>query len=153
VQRKVWEGLTRIGHRRPGTSIAFEDAPTGEVLLRVGLDEDGCPFVYFRLYDSSGCLAAESGGVKSFPSGLKIHSGDGELLLDVPAEPDAHIQYRLYNRNGVLLTCSDGVSTKIRALLRMEAGGPKGPGAGSRRATGLARPDSKAEGLSTASSS
>jgi hypothetical protein len=153
VQRKVWEGLTRIGHRRPGTSIAFEDAPTGEVLLRVGLDEDGCPFVYFRLYDSSGCLAAESGGVKSFPSGLKIHSGDGELLLDVPAEPDAHIQYRLYNRNGELLTCSNGVSTKIQALLRMAAGGSKAPGVGTRRATGVAWSAAKTEGRSITSSS
>jgi hypothetical protein len=98
------------------------DARTDEVLLRVGLGEDGRPFVYFRLYDSSGCLAAESGGLESFPGGLKIHSGDGELLLDVPTEPDAHIQYCLYNRNGELLTCSDGACTKIRSLLRMEAG-------------------------------
>jgi len=129
------------------------DGPTGEVHLRVGLDEDGRPFIRFRLYDSSGRLAAESGGLDSFPSGLKVYSGDGELLLDVPAEPDAHIQYRLYNRNGVLLTCSDGVSTKIRALLRMEAGGPKGPGAGTGRATGLARSAAKTEGRSAASSS
>jgi len=104
--------------------ITFVDGPTDEVLLRVGLDEDSRPFMYFRLYDSHGCLAAESGRLESFPGGLKIHSGDGELLLDVPAEPDAHIQYRLYNRNGELLTCSDGVSTKIRSLLRMEAGRP-----------------------------
>jgi hypothetical protein len=104
--------------------IAFVDAPTEEVLLRVGLDEEGRPLIYFRLYDSSGCLAAESGGLEPFPDGLKIHSGDGALLLEVPAEPDAHIQYRLYNRNGQLLTCSDGVCTKIRSLLRMEAGRP-----------------------------
>jgi hypothetical protein len=129
------------------------DAPTGEVHLRVGLDEEGCPFVYFRLYDSRGCLAAESEGLESFPSGLKIHSANGELLLDVPAEPDAHIQYRLYNRNGELLTCSDGASTKIQALLRMEAGRPKPPGSGSRGATALARPASKTEGRSTTSSS
>jgi hypothetical protein len=126
------------------------DGPTGEVHLRVGLDEDGRPFVRFRLYDSSGRLAAESGGFESFPSGLTIRSGDGELLLDIPAEPDSHIQYRLYNRNGELLTCSNGVSTKIRALLRMEAGGPKASGAGTRRAT---TPASKTEGLSTASPS
>jgi len=99
------------------------------VHLRVGLDEEGRAFVHFRLYDSSGRLAAESGGLDSFPSGLKVHSGDGELLLDLPAEPEAHIQYRLYNRKGELLTSSNGVSTKIRALLRMEAGKPKPPGA------------------------
>jgi len=104
--------------------IAFLDAPTNEVLLRVGLDEDGLPFVYFRLYDSSGCLAAESGGLESFPAGLTIHSWDGELLLDVPAETDAHIQYRIYNRNGALLTCSDGLRTTIQSLLRMESGHP-----------------------------
>jgi hypothetical protein len=104
--------------------IAFVDAPTEEVLLRAGLDKEGRPFIYFRLYDSSGCLAAESAGLESFPDGLKIHSVDGELLLDVPAEPDAHIQYRLYNRNGELLTCSDGVYTRIQSLLRMEAGRP-----------------------------
>ena len=129
------------------------DAPTGEVLLRVGLDEDGCPFVYFRLYDSSGRLTAESGDLDSFPTGLKVHSGDGELLLDIPAEPDAHIQYRLYNRNGVLLTCSDGVSTKIQALLRMASVGPKATGAGARRATGVAWPTAKSEGRSISSSS
>jgi hypothetical protein len=153
VQRKVREGLTRIGHRRPGTSIAFVDAPTGEVLLRVGLDEDGCPFIHFRLYDSSGCLVAESGSVKSFPSGLTIHSGNGELLLDVPAQPDSHIQYCLYNRNGQLLTCSDGASTKIQALLRMEAGGSKAPGAGTRRVAGVACPTAKTEGRPITSAS
>jgi hypothetical protein len=153
VHRKMWEDPTRIGHRRPGTSIVFVDAPTGEVLLRVGLDEDGCPFVCFRLYDSSGCLAAESGGLDSFPSGFTVHSGDGELLLDVPAEPEAHIQYRLYNRNGVLLTCSDGVSTKIQALLRMASVGPKATGAGTRRATGVAWPTAKTQGRSITSSS
>lgn len=104
--------------------IAFLDGPTGEVLLRVGLGEDGYPLVYFRLYDSSGCLAAESEGIESFPDGLLVRSGDGEVLLDVPTEPDAHVQYCLYNQNGVLLTSSNGVSTRIQALLRMEAGAP-----------------------------
>jgi hypothetical protein len=153
MHRKVWEDTTRIGHRRPGTSIAFVDAPTGEVLLRVGLDEDGCPFVYFRLYDSSGSLAAESGGLDSLASGLTVRSGDGELLLDVPAEPEAHLQYRLYNRNGVLLTCSDGASTKIQALLRMASVGPKATGSGTRRATGVAWPTAKSEGRSISPSS
>jgi hypothetical protein len=110
------------------------------VHLRVGLDDDGRPFVHFRLYDSSGRLVAESGGVDSFPDGLKVHSGDGELLLDLPAESEAHIQYRLYNRKGELLTSSNGRSTKIRALLRMEAGKPKAPGAGVRGAVAPVRP-------------
>ena len=129
------------------------DAPTGEVLLRVGLDEEGCPFIHFRLYDSSGRLVAESGSVKSFPSGLTILSEDGELLLDVPAQPDSHIQYCLYNRNGELLTRSDGASTKIQALLRMEGGGSKAPGAGARRASGVAYPTTKTEGRSVTSAS
>lgn len=112
----------RLGIRRPSTSMAFVDASSDEVLLRVASDEAGRVFVYFHLYDSSGCLAAESGGLDSFPGGLRIRSGDGELLLDVPIELGGHIQYRLYNRDGVLLTWSDGARTKILALLRMEAG-------------------------------
>jgi|SRR3990170_2203448 len=112
----------RLGIRRPSTSTAFVDSSSGETLLRVASDEDGRPSVYFHLYDSSGCLAAESTGPESFPSGLQIRSGDGELLLEVPIELGGHIQYRLYNRDGALLTWSDGVHTKIRGLLRMEAG-------------------------------
>jgi hypothetical protein len=127
------------------------DASTGEVLLQVGLNENGRSFIRFRLYDSNGCPAAESGSTESFPSGLKIYSDDGELLLEIPSEPDAHIQYRLYNRDGKLLTCSDGVSTKIQPLLRMEAGRPKAPGAAARGSAGLPRSASKAEGRSTTS--
>ena len=115
------------------------------MLLRVGLDENGYPHLQFRLYDSSGCLAAESGGAKSFPDGLKIHSADGELLLDVPADLDADIQYRLYNQDGRLLTCSDGATTKILPLLRMEAGGGQAPGAAARGAAGGARQAPRAE--------
>jgi hypothetical protein len=110
----------RLGHRRLGTSVAFVDAPTGEVILNVGLDADGHFLIRFRLYDSGGCPAAESGGISPFPDGVKIHSRDGELLLDVPAELDANIRYRLYNRGGELLTCSDGVCTKIEPCLHME---------------------------------
>jgi hypothetical protein len=116
------------------------DAPTGEVLLRVGLDENGCPHLQFRLYDSSGSHAAESGGPKSFPEGVHVYSADGELLLDVPADLDGDLQYRLYNRQGRLLTCSDGATTKILPLLRMEAGG-QSSGAGAR---GAARSASQA---------
>jgi len=98
------------------------DASSGEVLLRVASDADGFPSVYFHLYDSSGCLAAESGGLESFPEGLEVRSSDGELLLEVPIEFGGNMQYRLYNRDGTLLTCSDGTHTKINGLLRMEAG-------------------------------
>ena len=111
----------RLGHRRPGTSTAFVDASSGEVLLRVASDDDGRPSVYFHLYDSSGRLTSESRGLESFPGGIRIQSKDGELLLDVPTELAGHIQYRLYNRAGALVTCSDGARTQIQGLLRMEA--------------------------------
>lgn len=111
----------RLGHRRLGTSVAFVDAPTGEVILNIGLDADGRFLIYFHLYDSGGCPAAESGGISPFPDGIRVHSRDGEMLLDLPAELDANIQYRLYNRDGQLLTSSDGVCTRIEPCLRMEA--------------------------------
>jgi len=90
------------------------------VILNVGVDEAGRPLVYFYLYDSMGRLVAESGAASSFPGGLKVRTIDGELLLEIPTAPDAPLQYRLYNRNGDLLTCSDGICTKIQPCLRME---------------------------------
>ncbi len=97
------------------------DAPSGEVILKIGLGEDGCFLICFQLYDSCGSPAAESDGISPFPDGVRIDSSDGELLLDLPAELDANIQYRLYNRSGELLTSSDGLSTRIGPCLRMEA--------------------------------
>jgi hypothetical protein len=97
------------------------DAPTGEVILNIGLDADGRFLIYFHLYDSQGRPAAESRGVSPFPDGVRVDSRDGETLLDMRAELDANIQYRLYNRNGQLLTSSDGVCTRIEPCLRMEA--------------------------------
>jgi hypothetical protein len=97
------------------------DAPTGEVILNIGLDADGCFLIYFHLYDSQGHPAAESSGISPFPDGVRVDSRDGETLLDMRAELDANIQYRLYNRNGQLLTSSDGVCTRIEPCLRMEA--------------------------------
>jgi len=91
------------------------------VILNVGLDDEGRSLVYFCLYDSRGCAVAESGAASSFPNGLKVQTADGELLLDIPTGPDIPIQYRLYNRKGELLTCSDGVCTKIHPGLRMES--------------------------------
>jgi hypothetical protein len=112
----------RLRNRRPGTSVAFVDAATDEVILEVTSDKEGRPSVYFRLYDSTGCLAAESAEAKSQPASVTIHSRDGELLLDVPVDPASPFLYRLYNSRGVLLTSSDGIRTKIRPLLRMVAG-------------------------------
>lgn len=90
------------------------------MILNVGVDEEGHPLVYFYLYDSTGCPIAQSGAASSFPAGLKVRTADGELLLEIPTAPDAPLQYRLYNRNGDLLTCSDGICTKIQPYLRME---------------------------------
>ena len=89
--------------------------------MNVGVDDEGRPLIYFYLYDSMGHLVAQSGAASSFPGGLKIRAIDGELLLEIPTAPDAPLQYRLYNRNGDLLTCSDGACTKIQPCLRMEA--------------------------------
>ena len=111
----------RLGLRRLGTSLSFVDAPSGEVVLKIGLAADGCFLICFHLYDSSGCPAAESGGISPLPDGVRVQSSDGELLLDLPAELDADIQYRLYSRSGELLTSSDGVCTRIGPCLQMEA--------------------------------
>lgn len=91
------------------------------MILNIGSDADGCLQIKFHLYDSKGHPAAESGDSSRFPGGIRVHSEDGELLLDLPAEPGENIRYRLYNRNGDLLTSSDGVSTRIGPCLRMEA--------------------------------
>ncbi len=91
------------------------------MILNVGVDSEGHPLVYFYLYDSMGRLVAQSGAASSFPGGLKVRTADGELLLDIPTGQDIPIQYRLYNRKGELLTCSDGICTKIEPCLRMEA--------------------------------
>jgi len=110
----------RLGLRRLGTSLSFVDAPSGEVVLKIGLAPDGCFLIGFHLYDSNGCPAAESGGISPLPDGVRVQSSDGELLLDMPAELDADIQYCLYSRSGELLTSSDGVCTRIGPCLQME---------------------------------
>jgi len=89
--------------------------------LNVGVDDEGRPLIYFYLYDSVGRPVAHSGAASSFPDGFKVQTADGELLLDIPTGPDIPIHYRLYNRKGELLTCSDGVRTKIHPGLRMES--------------------------------
>ena len=96
------------------------DASSGEVLLKVASDSEGALAIAFRLYDASGCLVAESEGTDPLPTGLSVRCSNDELLLDLPADPSDHIQYRLYNHAGHLLTRSDGARTQIYSLLRME---------------------------------
>ena len=132
-QRRAQEGFTRLGHRRPGTSISFLDGPTGEVILKIASDAEGCLRIKFCLYDSKGRPAGESDESASFPRGVRIHSEDGELLLDLPAEAGENIRYRLYSRRGDLLTSSDGVSTRIGPCLRMESSPRSGMPQGSRQ--------------------
>ena len=117
----------RLGHRSLGTSISFVDAPSDETILKIGLDVDGAFLICFQLYDSGGCPAGESEGVSPFPDGVRIDSTDGEMLLNLPAELDANIQYHLYNRSGELLTSSDGRCTTIGPCLRMETWPRRGP--------------------------
>ncbi len=111
----------RLELRHPGTSISFLDGPTGELILRIGSDEEGRLRIEFHLYDSAGRPVAESGEAVGFPEGVHVQAADGELLLDLPAEMGENICYHLYNRKGELLTSSDGVSTRIGPCLRMEA--------------------------------
>jgi hypothetical protein len=113
----------KLGTRRPGTSTTFIDATSGEDILQVASDEGGLVFMAFRLYDATGRFVAESEGLQRHFAAVCIRCSDGELLLDIPSDPDACMQYRLYNRNGVLLTMSDGIRTKIYPLLRMEGVG------------------------------
>lgn len=82
-------------------------------------DEDGVLLLAFHLYDASGQLVAESEGFEHFPDGLTVCCDAGEQLLHVPRDITASVQYRLYNSTGRLLTCSDGMRTKIYAQLRM----------------------------------
>lgn len=83
-------------------------------------DESGVPFLAFTLYDAEGQLIASSNGFERFPDGLTVHSEAGELVLHVPADSSAPVQYRLYSPNGHLLTCSDGLRTRVYGELRME---------------------------------
>jgi hypothetical protein len=110
----------RLERRYPGTSISFLDAPTGELILRIGADAEGRLHVEFHLYDSKGQPVADSADA-SGADGIRVHAPDGELLLDLPSVMGENISYRLYNNRGELLTSSDGVSTQIGPCLRMES--------------------------------
>ncbi len=111
----------KLGNRRPNTAICFVDQSTEEVLLKVACDANAAPLVGYRLYDGFGKFVAESDGLQRFPDGLTVRSTTGETLLQTPPDPNAPIQYRLYNKEGALVTCSDGVRTQIFRLLRMES--------------------------------
>ena len=113
----------KFGGRQPGTSITFMDAGSAESILQLAADADGLHLVAFRLYDSGGSLAAEREGLEHYPDGVSIHSSGGELLLAVPKNAGENIQYRLYSRDGDLLTRSDGIHTMIYQRLRMEGVG------------------------------
>ena len=102
------------------------------MILNIALDAAGALLVNFHLYDCDGHPAAKSGEASSFPGGVSIHSRDGELLLELPAELDENIRYRLYNSRGDLLTSSDGIATKIGPCLRMESWPRAGAGPSSR---------------------
>lgn len=100
------------------------------MILSIASDEEGRLGVSFNLYDSRGRPVAESDGTSNYPAGIRVHSEEGELLLDLPAKTGENIHYRLYNRKGELLTSSDGLSTRIGPCLRMESrprnGAPRG---------------------------
>jgi hypothetical protein len=109
----------KLSAKRPGTSTCFSDSSKGELLLRFSWDQDGSVGVSFHLYDALGRLVADSDGMKPLVP-LQICADDGEVLLAIPDELDAHICYRLYNSAGVLLTSSDGGRTSIFRFLAMD---------------------------------
>jgi hypothetical protein len=113
----------RLNNRPPGSSTTFIDSASGEHVLQIASDEDGVLLVAYHLYDDSGALVAQSAGLEEPSFGLAIQSESGDALLTIPADLGGDLQYRLYGRNGGLLTHSDGVRTKIYPRLRMEGVG------------------------------
>jgi len=71
---------------------------------------------------SSDLAPVAESGPQFYPEGLTVVAPDGDLLLEIPDQPDAIVRYRLFNRGGTLLTCSDGARTQIYGFLRMEQG-------------------------------
>src|SRR5262245_34404449 len=110
----------QVGNRKPGATTGFADSANDEVLLQIGADEDGTVLVSYRLYDAQGQVVAESSEFTRCSQGLRISAPYGDVLLDIPAPPGERISYRLYNRTGMLLTCSDGQRTQIFSFLRMQ---------------------------------
>ncbi len=112
----------RAGRNRPGLSTDFIDSASEEVLLRIACSATGESKLAYCLYDSQGTLVAKTEDFGSFPEGVSVVAECGDVLLDVPSSPEGHITYRLFNRDGRLLTCSDGHRTQVFAFLRMEKG-------------------------------
>jgi hypothetical protein len=109
----------KLRAKMPGTSTSFVDSAADEALLQFSWGGAGAISLAFHIYDAQGTLVADSGGV--FPvAAVCIQDATGELLLNVPADPEEHIFYRLYSSTGKLLTTSDGAHTQIFAFLRME---------------------------------
>lgn len=100
--------------------MAFVDSFTEETLLRFECDSHEVDLVSYHLFDSNGVLVADSAGAHSYPEGIEVSDGEGEVLLSVPAGRDESIHYRLYNLRGALVTCSDGLRTQIFGGLRVE---------------------------------
>jgi hypothetical protein len=109
-----------MGRNRPGASTDFIDSSTRETLLRIACSSSGESLIAFTLYDSSGSLVAQTDGFVSCGEGMSVVANDGEVLLEVPKAAQGHLRYRLYNREGRLLTCSDGMRTQLFAFLHME---------------------------------
>jgi hypothetical protein len=110
----------KLGGRRAGSITLFIDTASDEVVLKIQTDENGRPLVAFKLYDSYGQLVVDSPEPRAFPEGLCINSPDNEVLLQLPADQQGPISYKLYSRKGTLLTHSNGERTRVFASLRMD---------------------------------
>jgi len=111
----------RYGGRRPGTDISFVDSTSGERYLHVTTSEQGEILIAYTLYDSEGQLVADSDGPHADVAGKEVRDENNELLLLIPLLEEDHIQYRLYNDKGALLTCSDGARTQLFGGIRLES--------------------------------
>jgi hypothetical protein len=133
----------KLGTRRPGTSTLFVDSASNEALMELSWGADGIPLLAYRLYDVNGSLVIDSGQPAAITEPICITAEDGEVLLDVPIDPESHIRYRLRNRFGQLVTCSDGERTQIFGFLKMDT--RKAPPNGSKpKSAPAARADSGA---------
>ncbi len=83
-------------------------------------DDEGALALSYHLYDATGDLVCEGEGPVSLSLGRTISCKKGELLLAIPDDLSEPLRYRLYNRDGALITYSDGARTMIYGLLRME---------------------------------